>query len=96
MDLGFSLAGVDSLRVAGAEEASEALREEIRKKGHTVVIIDEVLFGKTPKYTQQAARRNVLPMVLAVPMEPTEEEEGAAGEYVQNLVREAVGFSVKI
>jgi vacuolar-type H+-ATPase subunit F/Vma7 len=96
LNLGFRLAGVDAVRVADAAEAADLVREEMRKKEHTVVIVDEGLFEKTPKYTRQAARQSVQPMVLAVPMDPSEEVEGAAGEYVQNLVREAVGFSVKI
>ena len=94
--LGFRLAGVDSVRVAGPAEAGELLREEVRKKERTVIIVDENLFRRIPKYSRQAAQESIAPMVLSVPMDPSGEVEGAAGEYVQNLVREAVGFSAKI
>jgi len=94
--LGFQLAGLEGVRVKDVGEAVDLLREELRKKERKVIIIDETLLQKAPSYTRQAARQSLVPMVLAIPMEPSEDLAGAQAEYVQNLVREAVGFSVKI
>lgn len=96
LDLGFRLAGVTAVRVKTAEEGGELLDRELQKKERPVIIVDSGLLERIPARIRREARQSVIPMVLAVPMEPTPDLEGAQAQYVQGLVREAVGFAVKI
>lgn len=95
-DVGFRLAGIEAVREKSVEKAADRLQEEIQKKRHRVVIVDSNLFDKMPFWTRRVARQSLIPMVLSIPMEPSPELEGGQTEYVQELVREAVGFTVKI
>lgn len=96
MDLGFRLAGVEAVRESAPEAAADLLRDEIQRKARPVIIVDDELFRRMPLRVRREARQSLVPMVLAVPMQPSPDLEGAQTEYVQQMVREAVGFAVKI
>jgi vacuolar-type H+-ATPase subunit F/Vma7 len=96
LDLGFRLAGVEAVRERNPEAAGELLHSEIQNKGRRVIIVDSRLFEQIPPRAKREALQSLVPMVLSVPMEPSPDLEGGQTNYVQQLVRRAVGFSVKI
>lgn len=96
LDLGFRLAGVEAVREKDPQAAGDLLHAEIRNKQRRVIIVDSRLFEQMSLWTKREARQSLVPMVLSVPMEPSPDLEGGQTDYVQQLVRQAVGFTVKI
>jgi len=94
--VGFRLAGVE-VREVGVDAAKDALEELIGSDDYGLVVVDEGLIADPIAASERAMRGRELPVVLPLPS-----LGGAFGEgddaiaYMKSLVRDAIGFDIKL
>ncbi len=93
---GFRLAGVE-VREANPETAQSILEDIIGADQYGLVAVDESLIVDPIKSTERAMRGRDLPVILPMPsLGATFGEADDATTYMQNLVRAAIGFDIKL
>jgi V/A-type H+-transporting ATPase subunit F len=93
---GYRLAGVE-VREAERDGAIEALDELIESGDYGLVVVDEGLVPDAVGATARAMRGRDLPVILPVPSLSASFGEGDdATEYMKDLVRNAIGFDIKL
>lgn len=94
---GYRLAGVET-RVSTPEDAARALDEIVQADAYGLVIVDEGLVPDPVKSSERSMRGRQLPVILPVGSLSAAfgEEGGDALGYMQNLVRSAIGFDIKL
>ena len=94
--IGFRLAGVDVLET-NADDAQRAVEEVIASDRYGLVVIDEGLLADPVKVMERAMRVRDLPVLLPMPgLSATFDHEADATAYMQQLVRSAIGFDIKL
>lgn len=94
--VGFRLAGVE-VREAEAEDATQALEDLIVSEEYGLVAVDEGLVPDPIAASARAMRGRELPVVLPLPSLGGAFEEGDdAAAYMKALVRNAIGFDIKL
>ncbi|HKI59161.1 MAG TPA: V-type ATP synthase subunit F [Trueperaceae bacterium] len=94
--VGFRLAGVD-VREVGQEGAKDALDELIAADAYGLVVVDEGLIPDPIAASERAMRGRELPVVLPLPsLGQAFGEEDDAIAYMKSLVRNAIGFDIKL
>ncbi len=94
--IGFRLAGVDVLEttVDGAQEAVEGI---IASDRYGLVVVDEGLMADPVKALERVMRGRDLPVLLPMPgLAAAFDHEADAKSYMQQLVRSAIGFDIKL
>lgn len=93
---GFRLAGVE-VREAEPETAQHALEEVIVSDDFGLVIVDESLIADPNKASERIMRGRDLPVILSMPGLGVAFDEGDdALAYMKELVRQAIGFDIKL
>jgi V/A-type H+-transporting ATPase subunit F len=93
---GYRLAGVEVREVA-REGAMGALEELIESERYGLVVVDEGLVPDPLSATARTMRGRDLPVILPVPSLSAAFGEGDdATEYMKDLVRNAIGFDIKL
>lgn len=93
---GYRLAGV-AVRVSDPEHARGALEELIESDAYGLVVVDEGLVPDPVSVTERTMRGRDLPVLLPVPsLGASFEEDGDVESYMKDLVRNAIGFDVKL
>lgn len=93
---GYRLAGVE-VREAVSEEASGVLDELIESGDYGLVVVDEGLVPNPVEASERSMRGRELPVILPVPSLSASFGEGDdATEYMKELVRNAIGFDIKL
>lgn len=90
---GFRLAGADVREATTAREALEHLRE-LTAANYGLVAVNEALLEGTADERARMLRGLDLPIIVPFPAPQVEIESGEA--YVQRLVKEHIGFFVKL
>jgi len=94
--IGFRLAGVDVLET-NADDAQRAVEEVIASDRYGLVVIDEGLLADPVKAMERAMRGRDLPVLLPMPgLSAAFDHEADATAYMQQLVRSAIGFDIKL
>jgi V/A-type H+/Na+-transporting ATPase subunit F len=94
--VGFRLAGVE-VREAVQDDAREALDELIGSDEYGLVVVDEGLIPDPIAASERAMRGRELPVVLPLPSLGGAFAEGDdAVAYMKALVRDAIGFDIKL
>ncbi len=94
--VGFRLAGVD-VREAAADEAKDALDELIAADQYGLVVVDEGLIADPIAASERAMRGRELPVVLPLPsLGQAFGDVDDAAQYMKSLVRNAIGFDIKL
>ncbi|MEJ2665988.1 MAG: V-type ATP synthase subunit F [Deinococcales bacterium] len=94
--VGFRLAGVD-VRETDAEQARGALDELIAGDAYGLVVVDEGLIADPIAASERAMRGRELPVILPLPsLGQAFGEEDDAVAYMKSLVRNAIGFDIKL
>jgi len=95
---GFTLAGLDTLTVSDAKEASRALEKIISDGKYGIVIMDEKLSSELDKQVKTALSRSDGPMLVSIPAELRwhDTEKLPHDDYVARLIRRAVGYQLNI
>ncbi|HKI55999.1 MAG TPA: V-type ATP synthase subunit F [Trueperaceae bacterium] len=94
--VGFRLAGVEVREVA-ADEAKDVLEELIAADDYGLLVVDEGLIPDPIAASERAMRGRELPVVLPLPsLGQAFGEEDDAVSYMKSLVRNAIGFDIKL
>ena len=94
--IGFRLAGVDVLET-DADGAQRAVEEVIAADRYGLVVIDEGLLADPVKAMERVMRGRDLPVLLPMPgLSAAFDHEADATAYMQQLVRSAIGFDIKL
>lgn len=96
MATGFRLAGVKVHEASQVDEVAQGLEfalEASNKIG--LVVVDESFVGAVPDRLWTRCESSAVPLVLPLPLSGSEDPE-AQGEAVQEMVRSAIGFTVKL
>ena len=95
---GFSLAGIETLTVSDAKQASEALVNIISGGKYGIVIMDEKLSSGLDKQVKTALSRSNGPMLVSIDGELRwrDTEKLPCDDYVARLIRRAVGYQLNI
>lgn len=93
---GFRLAGVEVV-VTGRSGAQEALERAILSDDYGLVVVDESLIADPVKAAARVMRGRDLPVLLPMPgLSAAFDHEADATSYMQQLVRSAIGFDIKL
>lgn len=93
---GYRLAGVE-VREAEQAGAVRALEQLIESGEYGLVVVDEGLVADAVASTARMMRGRDLPVILPVPSLSAAFGEGDdATEYMKDLVRNAIGFDIKL
>ncbi|MBM3451044.1 MAG: V-type ATP synthase subunit F [Armatimonadetes bacterium] len=90
---GFRLAGVEVFEAADAQEALEVLRRLVTQD-YGLIAVNETLLEGTEEERQRLLRGRDLPILVPYPAPKPQLESGEA--YIQRLVKENIGFYVKL
>lgn len=90
---GFRLAGAEVREAANPHEALEHLRDFVRLD-YGLVAVNEALLQGTEEERARLLRDRDLPIIVPFPAPQVEIESGEA--YVARLVKEHIGFYVKL
>ena len=90
---GFRLAGVE-VREAGSPEEALATIRELTAAGYGMLAVNEDLLQGTDEARERLLRGRDLPVVVPLPPARAHLESGEA--YIGRLVKEHIGFSVKL
>jgi vacuolar-type H+-ATPase subunit F/Vma7 len=90
-------AGLASLPLAAAEDGTGAstLLTRLGAEGVGVVLVEDGLYADLPEETRRAIASTPLPMVVPFPG-PTWVVRPPAEEYIVELLRQAIGYRVRI
>ena len=93
---GFRLAGVE-VTESDPDNAQGALEEIITSDDYGLVVIDESLIDDPNRSAERIMRGRDLPVLLSMPsLGAAFGESDDAMQYMQELVRSAIGFDVKM
>jgi vacuolar-type H+-ATPase subunit F/Vma7 len=93
---GFRLAG---LRIDDAQDVPQGvarLRELLRDPAAGVVLVEESLYDALPPDLRAELGRRPLPMVVPVPGPEWGERRTAAEAYIVELLRQVIGYRVRL
>jgi len=95
---GFALAGIETLSVADAKQASRALEKVISDGQYGIVIMDEKLSSGLDKQVTTTLSRSDGPLLVSIPAELRwhDTEKLPHDDYVARLIRRAVGYQLNI
>ena len=94
--IGFRLAGVDVLE-ATSDGAQAAVEEVVLSDRYGLVVVDESLIADPVKAMERVMRGRDLPVLLPMPgLSAAFDHEADATTYMQQLVRSAIGFDIKL
>ncbi len=94
---GFRLAGVEVIEAGDAGEATRRLEEAIQGGGYGLVAVDEGLLPDPTKAVERTMRGRDLPVLLSMPsLAFAFSESQDATAYMRRLVRETIGFDIKL
>ena len=95
VSLGFRLAGVRPW-VADSPEAAAGLLDELAKEGRWgVILVQEDLMPPASSFSWRRSATG-LPIVVPFPAPRRERQVGEAEAYVTELLRQAVGYRVRL
>ena len=93
---GFRLAGVEAVETDRAG-AQDALEHAILSDDYGLVVVDESLIADPVKAAARVMRGRDLPVLLPMPgLSAAFDHESDAAAYMQQLVRSAIGFDIKL
>lgn len=93
---GFALAGLRPIEAGTLEEAGERLRELRATPNVGVVLIEEAFYDRLPEDVRRQLGREPLPLVVPIPEPAWVVRPEAAEEYIVNLLRQVIGYRVRL
>lgn len=91
---GFALAGVRAIE-SDAKAAPEALRRLAEDPRAGIVLVEDVLHRALPSELRARIDRTGTPVLVPFPS-PTWDKRGIAEQYVLDILRQAVGYRVRV
>jgi vacuolar-type H+-ATPase subunit F/Vma7 len=91
---GFALAGVEVTLAPDADAAAEAIARAATDPELAVVLVEQALYDAIPRETRTRWDR-LGPVVVPVPS-PAWERPATAEEYILDILRQAIGYRVRL
>lgn len=94
---GFRLAGVDVIEASDEASATRALEAVVTDGTYGLVAVDEGLLADPNRAVERSMRGRDLPVILSMPglgFAFTEDQDATA--YMKRLVRDTIGFDIKL
>lgn len=93
---GFALAGLSVTEVVSAEDGAARLLDLISRRESGVILVEDRIYERLGKEVRRAVGRRPLPMIVPFPG-PVWSEAAVAGEsYIVEMLRQAIGYSVRL
>lgn len=93
---GYRIAGLEAV-TATPQEATRKLVEMIESNRYALVAVDQRLLADPNKATERVMRGRRVPVLLSLPnLLDTFSGGGDAKAYMRQLVRETIGFDIKL
>ncbi len=93
---GFGLAGLRPLETVNAADGVARLRKLLRDPAAGVVLVEESLYDALPQDLQGELQRRPLPMVVPFPGPLWGERREGAETYIIELLRQVIGYRVRL
>jgi vacuolar-type H+-ATPase subunit F/Vma7 len=93
---GFALAGLETIDAGDPAAGRERLAELLADRGIGVVLIEDAMYDRLPEEMRRQIGRRPLPMVVPFPEPAWTAGAGAAEEYIVALLRQVIGYRVRI
>ncbi len=94
--VGFRLAGVEAVAAGSAADAERLLRECLAEGSVSLVLIKQSLLEAFSEATRRKIEKLSLPLVIPIPLPDAWSREEPAQDYVLSLIRQAIGYQMKI
>ncbi len=91
---GFKLSGVDVVSPSTTEEAEKIVEKEIEEARYGIIILDENFLQNFSDKVKNEVLDSVVPLIVPVNLSRVSKE--SPEEYLENVVRRAVGFQIKV
>ncbi|GEM_PF-1988356 len=91
---GFKLSGVDVVSPESAREAEKIIEEEMNSDRYGIIILDENFLHRFSEKVKNEVLDSVVPLIVPINLSRISEE--SPEEYLENVVRRAVGFQIKV
>lgn len=92
---GLELAGLTVTRVDAPGRAAEAIRQAAACADVGVLLVDETLYRALPRELLSRFDREALPIVAPIPG-PHRDVEGDAHAFILGILRQAIGYRVRL
>lgn len=94
---GFRLAGVEVIEAQNQSEAIKLLETAVQSNNYGLIAVDEGLIPDPQKSLERTMRNRDLPVLLPVPsLGFAFSEELDQTAYMKRLVRDTIGFDIKL
>lgn len=93
---GFLLAGAPVVEVPTTAAAADALRALLEQPSVGVVLLEEGFHDGLPDELRRRLAKRPLPMVVPFPGPVWEERPEAAESYIVELLRQVIGYRVRL
>ncbi|MGE0353376.1 MAG: V-type ATP synthase subunit F [Gemmatimonadales bacterium] len=93
---GFALAGLETAPAESLPEATAALDQMLKSPGIGVVLLEQAFHDRLPAETRREMGRRPLPMVVPFAGPSWEETPAAVDSYIVELLRQAIGYRVRL
>lgn len=94
---GLKLSGVKVIETKSQEEVRQHVEHLLDEQGAAVLILSDRFYEKLSGRLRERLEEAVLPMLVNLPDKVSfEETEEDYRQYVANLIRRAIGFSIKV
>lgn len=93
---GFKLAGLEVRAAPDTEEARLAVRDLLAGSDYGLVLIEQDLLDGLDERTQKSVDASNVPLVVPFPSLHAGQWDRDERAYIQEMVRRAIGFTVRI
>lgn len=93
---GFRLAGVPTVEVEGRHEVAVVLEQLVGRPDLGVILIEEEMYQRLPADRRRRLGKQPLPLIVPFPGPAWVERPTAAEQYIVELLRQAIGYRVKL
>lgn len=92
---GFALAGLRPTEVATSDAGFAAVRELLGRPDVGVALVQDVFYDALPEEVRRQLARRPLPLIVPFPG-PAWVERPAAAAYIVELLRQVIGYRVRL
>lgn len=93
---GFRLAGAEVMEVTTSPEAEALLRECMTDDSYGIILISEDYISHFDPKTRNIIEASTVPLVIPIPVRMKWELEGSRSDYIDDIVRRAIGYQIRL
>ncbi len=93
---GFTFAGVQVRESSSVTEAHNILGTEIDDEHNGIILIDETFTADLSPKLRKRVDESTIPLVVSIPVITKWDFVRGRDEIIENIIRRAVGYSIKV